>query len=125
MPAEGRGSDVLADDAVFLSPAAQSWLNLRAGGALAVRAGTADLALRVAGPVQRARPGQRFGVMDIGALQWRFGQLGKLSRVDLKLRDGVNRAEFEARLDARPRTPLPGPLPGPAAERQRPAKPQQ
>ncbi|HBF49201.1 MAG TPA: multidrug ABC transporter substrate-binding protein, partial [Massilia sp.] len=54
--------------------------------------------LRVAGPVQRARPGQRIAVMDIGAAQWRFGQLGKLSRVDLKLRDGVNRAEFEAQM---------------------------
>lgn len=100
VPQDGRGSDVLADDTVFLSPAAQSWLNLKAGGQLGVRAGTRDFQLRVAGPVQRARPGQRFGVMDIGALQWRFNQLGKLSRVDLKLRDGVNRAEFEAKLTA-------------------------
>jgi putative ABC transport system permease protein len=98
VPAEGRGADVLADDTVFLSPAAQAWLKLHAGAPLTVRAGTTDFALRVAGPVQRARPGQRFGVMDIGALQWRFGQLGKLSRVDLKLRDGVNRARFEAGL---------------------------
>ena len=100
VPQEGRGSDVLADDTVFLSPAAQSWLALKTGGRLGVRAGTSDFQLRVAGPVQRARPGQRFGVMDIGALQWRFNQLGKLSRVDLKLRDGVNRSEFEAKLTA-------------------------
>jgi putative ABC transport system permease protein len=33
--------------------------------------------------------------MDIGALQWRFDRLGKLSRVDLKLRDGVDRTAFE------------------------------
>lgn len=98
VPAEGRGADVLADDAIFLSPAAESWLNLRAGSTLTLRAGTRDFTLRVPGPVQRARPGQRIGVMDIGAAQWRFGQLGKLSRVDLKLRDGVNRAEFEQRL---------------------------
>ena len=98
VPGEGRGSDVLADDTVFLSPAAQTWLDLRDGATLTLRAGTADFSLRVAGPVQAARPGQRIGVMDIGAAQWRFSQLGKLSRVDLKLRDGVNRAEFEARL---------------------------
>jgi len=98
VPAEGRGSDVLADDTVFLSPAAQSWLDLRDGTMLTLRTGTADFSLRVAGPVQAARPGQRIGVMDIGAVQWRFRQLGKLSRVDLKLRDGVNRAEFEASL---------------------------
>ena len=98
VPPDGRAADLLADDSVFLSPAAQAWLNLRTGAPLAVRVGTGDIALRVAGPVQRARPGQRFGVMDIGALQWRLNLLGKLSRVDLKLRDGVNRAEFEARL---------------------------
>jgi len=98
VPAEGRGADILADDTIFLSPAAESWLDLRAGSTLTLRAGTRDFTLRVAGPVQRARPGQRIGVMDIGAAQWRFGQLGKLSRVDLKLRDGVNRAEFEQRL---------------------------
>jgi putative ABC transport system permease protein len=46
---------MLADDAVFLSPAAQSWLNLRAAPAHAARRHR-DLALRVAGPVQRARP---------------------------------------------------------------------
>jgi putative ABC transport system permease protein len=100
VPGEGRGADLLADDTVFLSPAAQSWLDVRTGSPVTVRAGTRDFPLRVAGPVQRARPGQRFGVMDIGALQWRFGQLGKLSRVDLKLRDGVNRAGFEAGLKA-------------------------
>jgi putative ABC transport system permease protein len=100
VPGEGRGADLLADDTVFLSPAAQGWLNVRTGSPVTVRAGTRDFPLRVAGPVQRARPGQRFGVMDIGALQWRFGQLGKLSRVDLKLRDGVNRAGFEAGLKA-------------------------
>ncbi len=100
VPSQDRPADLLADDSVFLSPAAQSWLQLKVGGALTVRAGTADVALRVAGPVQRARPGQRFGVMDIGALQWRLQQLGKLSRVDLKLRDGVDRARFEAGLRA-------------------------
>ena len=108
VPGEGRGSDVLADDTVFLSPAAQSWLDLRDGATLTLRAGTADFSLRVAGPVQAARPGQRIGVMDIGAAQWRFRQLGKLSRVDLKLRDGVNRAEFEARLTRELERDFPG-----------------
>ena len=100
VPDKERPFDVLADDAVFLSPAAQAWLGRQAGGVLAVRAGTADVALRVAGPVLRARSGQRIGVMDIGALQWRLGRLGKLSRIDLKLRDGVDRAAFERALAA-------------------------
>jgi putative ABC transport system permease protein len=49
-------------------------------------------------PARPQRPAP--GVMDIGALQWRFNQLGKLSRVDLKLRDGVDRAAFERALAA-------------------------
>ena len=98
VPAEGRAVDVLADDAIFLSPAAEAWLGKRRGDTVLLRAGTGDVALRVAGPVQRARPGQRIAVMDIGALQWRFGQLGRLSRVDLKLRDGVDRGAFRQAL---------------------------
>lgn len=95
VPQKGRGADVLADDTIFLSPAAQSWLGAQTGATLRLRAGTRDVPLRVAGPILRARSGQRLGVMDIGALQWRFHQLGKLSRIDLKLRDGVDRAAFE------------------------------
>lgn len=104
VPAADRPYDVLADDALFLSPAAQAWLGVAAGGTaggtVTVRAGTGDVALRVAGPVLRARSGQRIGVMDIGALQWRLRQLGKLTRVDLKLHDGVDRAAFQRQLQA-------------------------
>ncbi|MDB5906858.1 MAG: multidrug transporter substrate-binding protein [Massilia sp.] len=96
--AGGKPFDMLADDAVFLSPAAMNWLNTSAGANIAVRSGTSDLTLRVAGGLLRARPGQRIGVMDIGAAQWRFNRVGKLSRIDLKLRDGVNRDAFERAL---------------------------
>jgi putative ABC transport system permease protein len=108
VPEQGRASDVLADDAVFLSPAAQAWLGLRSGATLMLRAGTRDLPLRVAGPILRARSGQRLAVMDIGALQWRFERLGKLSRVDLKLRDGVDRAAFQRTLAAELERDYPG-----------------
>jgi putative ABC transport system permease protein len=98
---EERALDTLSDDAVFLSPAAQAWLNPAQGskgGKLELQSGTQAVALRVAGSLQRARAGQRLGVMDLGALQWRFNRLGKLSRVDLKLRDGVDRAAFKSTL---------------------------
>jgi putative ABC transport system permease protein len=108
VPEKGHGADVLADDTVFLSPAAQSSLGLRTGSTLVLRAGTQNIPLRVAGPILRARSGQRLAVMDIGALQWRFGQLGKLSRVDLKLRDGVDRAAFERGLAAELEKDFPG-----------------
>jgi putative ABC transport system permease protein len=93
-----RVFDMLADDAVFLSPAAMAWLGRDTGALLTLRSGTTDFSLRVAGGVQRARAGQRIGVMDIGAAQWRFGQAGKLSRIDLKLRSGINRDAFQREL---------------------------
>ncbi|NHZ44031.1 FtsX-like permease family protein [Massilia aquatica] len=87
--------DMMADDAVFLSPAAMSWLKIRRGGTVQLRSGTRDFTLRVAGGLQEARPGQRIGVMDIGAAQWRFNKIGTLTRIDLRLRDGVDRPSFQ------------------------------
>ncbi len=97
-PAEGQPFDTLADDAIFLSPAALRWLAVAEGGQVALQSGTGTVSLRVAGSLQRARAGQRIAVMDIGAAQWRFNKLGKLSRIDLKLRQGVNRDAFQADL---------------------------
>ena len=94
MPAPDKPFDTLADDAIFLSPAAQQWLHVTSGDHVALQSGTASVTLRVAGGLVRARPGQRIAVMDIAAAQWRFGRLGQLSRIDLKLADGVTRAVF-------------------------------
>jgi putative ABC transport system permease protein len=98
VPAEKRSGDILADDAVFLSPAAMQWLGRRQGDVLELRSGTQNVRLRVAGGLVRAPAGQRIGVMDIGALQWRFDRLGQLSRIDLQLQRGVDRAAFRRAL---------------------------
>jgi len=107
-PEEDLPYDTLADDAIFLSPAAMNWLQSRPGGELRLQAGSKVTVLRVAGSLQRARVGQRFAVMDIAAAQWQFQRLGKLSRVDLKLRDGVDRNAFERSLAARLEHDFPG-----------------
>ncbi len=98
VPAEDKPSDTLADDAIFLSPAAMAWLQVKQGDQLELRAGTQPVILRVAGSLVRARPGQRIAVMDIGAAQWRFGKVGQLSRIDLKLEPGIDRAAFKTAL---------------------------
>ncbi len=106
VPDASRPFDTLSDDAIFLSPAAQEWLKVTPGETLRVQNGTATVALRVAGGIVRARPGQRIAVMDIAAAQWRFERIGKLSRIDIKLQDGVSRSavrdsltrEYAARL---------------------------
>ncbi|QYG07352.1 FtsX-like permease family protein [Janthinobacterium sp. PAMC25594] len=107
-PAEGQPFDTLADDALFLSPAALRWLGVAQGDTIALQSGTGQVRLRVAGSLQRARAGQRIAVMDIGAAQWRFNKLGKLSRIDLKLRQGVNRDAFQADLSRALEAQYPG-----------------
>jgi putative ABC transport system permease protein len=74
------------------------WLKVKPGDMLSLRAGTQTVRLRVAGGLVHARAGQRIAVMDIGAAQWRFQRLGQLSRIDLKLTDGVNREAFKTAL---------------------------
>ena len=97
-PSDGALLETVADDAIFLSAAAASQLDTRPGARLLVRSGTEDVSLRVAGMLSAARAGQRFAVMDIAGVQWRFGKLGQLSRIDLKLAPGVDRARFQAQL---------------------------
>jgi putative ABC transport system permease protein len=101
VPVSERALDTLADDTIFLSPAAQQWLNTAPGQHIALQSGTSIVDLRVAGGLVRTRPGQRIAVMDIAAAQWRFGQLGKLSRVDLELQRGIGRERFRHDLQAR------------------------
>ncbi|HEY4352795.1 MAG TPA: ABC transporter permease, partial [Paraburkholderia sp.] len=91
VPSPDRPLDALASDAVFLSSAAQPWLNVKTGDEVALQSGTSIVRLRVAGSLVRTRPGQRLAVMDIAAAQWKFGKVGKLSRVDLQLERGVDR----------------------------------
>lgn len=98
MPADDKPFDTLADDAIFLSPAAMEWLRVTRGDQLKLRVGVQTMTLRVAGGLVRSRPGQRIAVMDIGAMQWRFDRVGQLSRIDLKLTDGIARATFKAAL---------------------------
>jgi putative ABC transport system permease protein len=98
IPAEDKLFDILADDAIFLSPAAMEWLQVKQDDPLQLRIGTQTITLRVAGGLTRVRAGQRLAVMDIAAAQWRFQRLGQISRIELKLVPGVDRAAFKAEL---------------------------
>lgn len=59
--------------------------------------------LRLAGRV--AAGGAPLAVMDVATAQSVFGMLGQLSRVDVQLRPGVDRAAFMAQLQAQPDWP--------------------
>ncbi len=88
--------ELLKGDAVLLSRAAADALNLSTDGVLRVHAGAEVLSLRVAGLLPAGATRQRIAVMDIAAAQWRFGRLGELHRVDVKLEPGMDPAAFRA-----------------------------
>jgi putative ABC transport system permease protein len=85
---------LLAPDAVFLSPAAMTWLGVKPGDEFVVQAGLQSVALRVVGALQAVTPATRVAVMDIGAAQWRLHRLGTLQRIDIRLRPGVDVEAF-------------------------------
>ena len=95
--AQGSASPLFGDDTIFLSAAALSALSRSVGDVLRVRAGAGVVTLRIAGRVPGAAAGQRLAVMDIAALQWRLGWLGRLSRIDLRAAEGAGLAHIRAR----------------------------
>ncbi len=85
---------------LFLSEAAQTALGVAPGGSLRLQAGTREIALPVAGDLPAAGEGRRLAVMDIAALQEQFGWLGRLSRIDVRLHEGLNPDAARAALQA-------------------------
>ena len=90
---------LFAPGQVFLNPAAQ----LLAGPNLKLQSGLGLLPVTVAGSVRAS--GRALAVMDIGAAQELFGKQGQLSRIDLRLKSGVNRDDFARSLQSAPDWP--------------------
>ncbi|MCM2342606.1 ABC transporter permease [Rhodoferax sp.] len=84
---------------VFLNPAAQPL----AGPNLKLQSGLGLMPVNVAGSVRAS--GRALAVMDIGAAQELFGKQGQLSRIDLRLKSGVNRDDFARSLQSAPDWP--------------------
>ena len=80
---------LLADDALFLSAAAQVRFGVAVGDELTVQVGGRRATLVVRGGVPGATSGEVLGVMDIAVAQQAFARVGRLSRIDLRLRDGL------------------------------------
>ena len=92
--------DHLRSDMLFLSAAAARSLGVDPGDTLNFQVALRAVPLRVAGLVS-ADTQQRFAVMDIAGAQVSFDRLGKITRVDLRLRPGVDIDAFRERLQAR------------------------
>ena len=95
----GERLDLLRQDRLFLSPAAGRWLEVAPGAVLKFQVALREVELSVGGLLPAAAQ-QRFAVMDIAACQLAFDRLGRITRVDLRLRPGVDVEGFRARLQA-------------------------
>lgn len=89
-PAENAPRFAIFEDGLYLSPAGQEKFGVRPGEALQVQAGASAVVIPVLGSVPGARAGEVVALMDIGFAQERFGRLGKLNRIELKLAAGVD-----------------------------------
>lgn len=95
--AHGPTSEAAFDDsAVLLSRAALEVLEVKPGDRLDLTAAGRSVPLRVAGVLPGVAEGQQIAVMDIAAAQWRFGQVGKLQRIDLRLDQGADTGRVRA-----------------------------
>jgi len=81
--------ELLAPDRVFLSTAAAQSLGLEKGAELALVAGSEIRKFKVAGVLSSLRG--LSALTDVATAQWRFGRLGELNRVDVRLRPGAAR----------------------------------
>jgi putative ABC transport system permease protein len=103
MPLLNAGADRLAlflPGTVFLNASASERL---ASGPLQLQSGLQRRDVTVAGRITAA--GAPLAVMDLGAAQDLFDRQGELSRIDLRLIAGVDRANFVRELQARPDWP--------------------
>ena len=91
---------MFAPGMIFLNPAAREII---AGETFELQSGVRLLQVRVAGRV--AAGGGPLAVMDIGAAQELFQRGGELSRIDIKLRVGIDRSAFIRKLQSAPDWP--------------------
>jgi putative ABC transport system permease protein len=106
------GTAAFDPQAIFLSASAARDLQLDTGDVLEIQVGEKKEQLRVAGVLPQAGLEDRAGVLDIAAAQWKFGQLGKLSRINVRLTSGASpeqvRADIAALLPTEARVTTPG-----------------
>jgi putative ABC transport system permease protein len=106
------GTAAFDPQAIFLSASAARDLQLDTGDVLEIQVGEKQEQLRVAGILPQAGLEDRAGVLDIAAAQWKFGQLGKLSRINVRLAGGASpeqvRADIAALLPPEARVTTPG-----------------
>ena len=93
-------ADYFNGDTIFLSAAAMQGSGTRVGQSIEVASMGHTGRFRIIGDLPAIPAGQALGVIDIAAAQWRFGALGKLQRLDLKLAPSADKARVMSALTA-------------------------
>ena len=99
LAAENR-LDILSPDNVLLSAGAAAALGLEKGAELRLIVGSRAIALKVAGVLPGSALRGRAALVDIATAQWRFGRLGELNRLDIRLAPKTERAALVAQVQA-------------------------
>ncbi|HXL98050.1 MAG TPA: FtsX-like permease family protein [Steroidobacteraceae bacterium] len=97
------GADItglFARDTIMLSRAAAQELQLQPGDALSIIVGGAPKSLRVIAILADGVYSEPLGIMDIATAQWSLERIGRLNRIDLRLRPGAQLAALRAELSA-------------------------
>ncbi len=94
----GEAASLLDPSSAWLTPPLAARLGLAKDAAIALRAGTATRAFRIAGTLALEGAGDVL-VMDIAAAQEAFGRVGRLTRIDVRLAPGIAAAKAKADLE--------------------------
>lgn len=92
--------DLLRPGTVMLSETAAHRLGIARGGTLAVQVGLRRVDLAVVAVIPSGNQRQPLALMDIASAQWTFDQIGRLSRIEMRLRAGISTGDFAAKLAA-------------------------
>lgn len=87
-------------DTIVLSRAAAQQLRLRRGDMLTIIVGGEPKSLRILDILPDSAYPEPLGIMDIATAQWSLQRVGRLNRIDLRLRAGATTAALRAELTA-------------------------
>ena len=88
-------------DSIYLSSLAARQLDLRRGDTLQVMVGNSPKALHVLGILSAGTYPGALGLMDIASAQWAFDRIGRLNRIDLRLKPGTDVEGFRSAVGRR------------------------
>jgi putative ABC transport system permease protein len=92
--------ELLAPDKVFLSAGAAAGLGLAKGDTLQLLVGQTAVPFEVAAVLPSSALRGQAALVDIATAQWRFGRLGELNRLDVRLKPHASRERALADIQA-------------------------